>query len=152
MILLGLLLMAACAALAVDAVVQNTSVMHAVAFNQPISHLSLGAIFVAGAVVGLLFALGLLMFTGGIGRAGRKRRERRIARRQATAETQALREHNERLAAELEQERAAGTPYPAERTDARANVDGANVDGANVDGDGADTRVDDRLSGRHRAG
>ena len=136
MILLGLLLMAACAALAVDAVVQNTSVMHAIAFNQPISHLSLGAIFVAGAVVGLLFALGLLMFTGGIGRAGRKRRERRIAKRQATAETQALREHNERLSAELEQERAA-TAYPAERTAADTE---------------ADTRVDDRLSGRHRAG
>jgi len=135
MILLGLLLMAACAALAVDAVVQNTSVMHAVAFNQPISHLSLGAIFVAGAVVGLLFALGLLMFTGGIGRAGRKRRERRVAARQATAETQALREHNERLAAELEQERT-GTPYPAEAGAA----------------DAADTRADERLSGRHRAG
>ena len=132
MILLGLLLMLACAALAVDAVVQNTSVMHAIAFNQPISHLSLGAIFVAGAVVGLLFALGLLMFTGGIGRAGRKRRERRLATRQATAETQALREHNERLAAELEQERST-TAYPAEET-------------TSADAD----RTDDRLSGRHR--
>jgi hypothetical protein len=137
MILLGLLLMAACAALAVDAVVQNTSVMHAVAFNQPISHLSLGAIFVAGAVVGLLFALGLLMFTGGIGRAGRKRRERRVATRQASAETQALREHNERLAAELEQERASSA-YPAEPAAAEA--------------DATDTGVDDRVSGRHRAG
>jgi hypothetical protein len=135
MILLGLLLMAACAALAVDAVVQNTSVMHAVAFNQPISHLSLGAIFVAGTVIGLLFALGLLMFTGGIGRAGRKRRERRVASRRANAETQALREHNERLAAELEQERST-TAYPDE---ARAD-------------ESTDTRVGDGLSGRHRAG
>ena len=134
MILLGLLLMAACAALAVDAVVQNTSVMHAIAFNQPISHLSLGAIFVAGAVVGLLFALGLLMFTGGIGRAGRKRRERRLATRQANAETQALREHNERLAAELEQERSSAT-YPAETTTTSTLDDAA----------------DDRLSCRHRA-
>src|SRR5438270_9082829 len=113
MILLGLLLMAGCAALAIDAVVQNHGAIHAIAFNQPISHLSLGAIFVAGAVVGLLFALGLLMFTGGIGRAGRKRRERRVANREARAEAQALREHNDRLAAELEQERT-GTPYPAE--------------------------------------
>jgi len=137
MILLGLLLMAGCAALAVDAVVQNTSVMHAIAFNQPISHLSLGAIFVAGAVVGLLFALGLLMFTGGIGRAGRKRRERKLASRQANAETQALREHNERLAAELEQERA-NTPYPAESGAAEADT--------------TDVRTDERLSGRHRAG
>ena len=138
MILLGLLLMAGCAALAVDAVVQNTSVMHAIAFNQPISHLSLGAIFVAGAVLGLLFALGLLMFTGGIGRAGRKRRERRIARRQATAENEALRQHNERLAAELEQERSSTAAYPTERTGAAADT--------------TDTTADERLSGRHRAG
>jgi hypothetical protein len=132
MILLGLLLMAGCAALAVDAVVQNHGAIHAVAFNQPISHLSLGAIFVAGAVVGLLFALGLLMFTGGIGRAGRKRRERRVARRETQAETQALREHNERLSAELEQERTStNAAYPAEET-------------------ATTTTADDRMSGRHR--
>jgi len=135
MMFLGLLLMAACAALAVDAVVQNTQVMHAVAFNQPISHLSLGALFVAGAVVGLLFALGLLMFTGGIGRAARRRRERRVASREAQAENQALREHNERLAAELEQERTA-TPYPAEQ----------NGVAADTSGDGLANRV----GGRHR--
>src|SRR5437764_15472673 len=115
MILLGLLLMAACAALAVDAVIQNGHAIHAIAFNQSVSHLSLGAIFVAGAVVGLLFALGLLMFTGGIGRASRRRRERRMAASEAHAETQALREHNERLAAELEQERTS-SPYPTEET------------------------------------
>jgi protoheme IX farnesyltransferase len=51
MILLGLLLMLGCIALAVDAVVQNTATMHAVAFNQPITDLSLGALFIAGAVV-----------------------------------------------------------------------------------------------------
>jgi hypothetical protein len=131
MILLGLLLMAGCAALAVDAVVQNHGAIHAIAFNQPISHLSLGAIFVAGAVVGLLFALGLLMFTGGIGRAGRKRRERRVANREAQAETQALREHNERLSAELEQERSStDSPYPADET--------------------TTTTTGDRVSGRHR--
>jgi len=135
MMFLGLLLMAACAALAVDAVVQNTQVMHAVAFNQPISHLSLGALFVAGAVVGLLFALGLLMFTGGIGRAARRRRERRVASREAQAENQALREHNERLAAELEQERTA-TPYPAEQ----------NGVATDTSGDGLANRV----GGRHR--
>ena len=131
MILLGLLLMAACAALAADAVIQNGHVVAATAFNQPISHLSLGAMFVAGTVVGLLFALGLLMFTGGIGRAGRKRRERKLAAREAQAEAEALREHNDRLAAQLEQERT--TPaYPSE--DATTT-----------------TTADERVSGRHRA-
>lgn len=133
MILLGLLLMAGCAALAVDAVIQNSHVISATAFNQPITHLSLGALFVAGAVVGLLFALGLLMFSGGVGRAGRKRRERKLAARDAQAETEALREHNDRLAAQLERERAA-TPYPADGTDTTT------------------VATDDRVSGRHRAG
>ena len=133
MIVLGLLLMLACAALAVDAVVQNGHAIHATAFNQPVSHLSLGAIFVAGAVLGLLFALGLLMFTGGIGRAGRKRRERRMARREAQAEAAALREHNQKLEAELEAHRSTDDVYPAD-----ANV-------------AADETRTTPLSGRHRA-
>jgi hypothetical protein len=138
MILLGLLLMLACAALAVDAVVQNGQSIHATAFNQPISHLSLGALFVAGAVVGLLFALGLLMFTGGIGRAGRKRRDRRSAARDAEAEAVALREHNERLSAELEARRDA--PYPAEAGTRDAALDGNTTGRRGV------------FSARHRAG
>jgi hypothetical protein len=137
MILLGLLLMGACAALAVDAVIQNSHAISATAFNQPISHLSLGALFVAGTVVGLLFALGLLMFTGGIGRAGRKRRERKAAAREAHAETESLREHNDRLAAALDRERAT-TAYPA--------------DGADATTAGTTADNEQRLSGRHRAG
>lgn len=142
MILLGLLLMLACAALAVDAVVQNTHMMHAIAFNQPVSHLSLGALFVAGAVVGLLFALGLLMFTGGIGRASRRRRERQVATREAHAEADALRQHNERLAAELDARRSAeardGGAYPADGAGDTATADTGTTRGS--------------LFGRHRAG
>lgn len=127
MILLGLLLMLACAALAVDAVVQNTAVIPALAFNQPISHLSLGAIFIAGTVVGVLFALGLALFTGGIGRTGRARRERRAAERETAAETQALRADNERLASRLAEHERAADAYPgepAERDATRREVSG----------------------------
>src|SRR3954469_17915718 len=101
MILLGLLLAAACIAVSVDAVIQNTQVIHATAFNQPVDHLSLGGLFVAGAVLGILFALGVLMTTGGIGRASRRRKERRAVARDSTAEAEALRAHNERLEREL---------------------------------------------------
>jgi predicted phage tail protein len=119
MLLLGLLLMLGCVALAVDAVIQNTVTMHAVAFNQPITDLSLGALFIAGAVVGLLFALGLAMFTGGIGRAGRRRRERRLAE-QNSAEADSLRAQNARLEEQLAAERDGdATAYPAEPTTAR---------------------------------
>lgn len=119
MVLLGLLLMLGCAALAVDAVVQNTSTMHAIAFNQPINDLSLGALFIAGCVVGLLFALGLAMFTGGIGRAARRRRERRAVAEESAAEAEALRAENARLEEQLAAERSAdttATPYPADTT------------------------------------
>ena len=120
MVLLGLLLMLGCIALAVDAVVQNTAVLHAIAFNQPIHNLSLGALFVAGTVVGLLFALGLAMFAGGLGRASRRRRERQIAAMNL-AEADSLREQNARLEQQLATERDA-TPYPAEPQRLRANV------------------------------
>lgn len=120
MVLLGLLLMLGCIALAVDAVVQNTATMHAIAFNQPITDLSLGALFIAGAVVGLLFALGLAMFTGGLGRAARRRRERRIAE-QSGAEADSLRAENARLEQQLAAERDGdATVYPDDPAAARA--------------------------------
>ncbi|HEX4655695.1 MAG TPA: hypothetical protein VH274_08135 [Mycobacteriales bacterium] len=119
MLLLGLLLMLGCVALAVDAVVQNTATMHAIAFNQPITNLSLGGLFIAGAVMGLLFALGLAMFTGGLGRAGRRRRERRLAE-QNSAEAESLRAENARLEQQLATERDADA-YPAEPTPARTS-------------------------------
>ena len=126
MLLIGLLLMLGCAALAVDAVVENTSTMHAIAFDQQITDLTLGGVFVSGAVVGLLFALGLAMFTGGLGRASRRRRERRLAE-QNTAEADSLRAENARLEQQLAAERDSdANAYPA---------------------DPADTHV----SGRHRA-
>lgn len=145
MILLGLLLMCACIALAADAVVQNGHVTHATAFNQPIDHLSLGGLFVAGAVLGILFALGVLMVTGGIGRSRRRRLERRNAVRESSAETDALRAHNERLERELEDQRAAeATAYPndaaAYPADATARTGGANLAGDRT-----------TLTGRHRA-
>jgi len=118
MILLGLLLVCACTALAVDAVVQNDHVTPAIAFNQPIDHLTLGGLFIAGAVLGIVFALGVLMITGGIGRSRRRRIERRAAARESAAETDALRAHNERLERELEDERSTDisdeSAYPTE--------------------------------------
>ena len=119
MALLGLLLMLGCAAVAVDAVVQNTAVVHAVLFNQPITGLSLGALFIAGCVVGLLFALGMAMFFGGLGRARRIRRERRALRKD-NAEAEVLRERNahleQRLATQDNNTAYPNNAYPAEPT------------------------------------
>ncbi len=106
MVVLGLLLMLGCAALAVDAALQNTGLVAATAFDQQISTLSLGAVFIAGAVVGLLFALGLALFSAGTGRAVRRSRHRRQ-----------LREDNARLERELDGRPSSAYPadaYPAE--------------------------------------
>src|SRR3954451_1907308 len=135
MALLGLLLMLGCAAVAVDAVVQNTEVMHAVLFNQPITGMSLGALFVAGCVVGLLFALGMAMFFGGLGRAARIRRERRALRKD-NAEADALRERN----AALEQRRA-----PHQEGNAAPTVNAHPTEPATTD-----TTTTTTDAGRHR--
>ena len=87
MIVLGLLLMLACIGLAADAVIENTSLVSATVADRAVTDMSLGTVFVAGAVLGLIFALGLAMLVGGLGRSARKRRERNE-----------LRERNEMLA------------------------------------------------------
>lgn len=86
MLVLGVLLMLACAALAVDAVIQNTAAIGATVFNHHVGGLSLGAVFIAGSVIGLLFALGLTLFAAGAGRRVRRRRERRTTRAAYPAE------------------------------------------------------------------
>ena len=108
--LIGLLLMLGAAAVAADAVIQNTQLVDAVLFNHHFSA-SLGASFVTGCVVGLLFALGLALFLGSFSRGLRARRERRALRKN-TAEAEALRERN----ATLEQQLATQdtTAYPNE--------------------------------------
>jgi hypothetical protein len=97
------------AAVATDAVIQNTQLMNAVLFNHHFSA-TLGASFVTGCVVGLLFALGMAMFLGGFSRGIRARRERRALRRD-TAETEALRERNATLEQRLSNQ---DTAYPNE--------------------------------------
>src|SRR3954451_13006160 len=131
MVLLGLLLILGSAALAVDAVLQNDGGVSATVFGHHVSGFSVGTLFVAGAVTGLLFALGLALIMGGIGRASRARRERRALRRQSQ-QTAELRAENERLEERLS-ERDAGA-YPAEPA-----------------GTTADTSTEDTtVGGRHR--
>jgi hypothetical protein len=136
MALLGLLLMLGCAAVAADAVVQNTAVMHAVLFNQPVNGLSLGAVFVAGCVVGLLFALGAAMFFRGLGRAARIRRERRVLRRD-NADAEALRERNAHLERQLATQDT--TAYPNEPATTTGTMGTTATDADTVD-----------TTGRHR--
>lgn len=83
MIVLGLLLMLACVGLAADAVIENTSLVSATVADRGLTDVTLGTVFVAGAVLGLLFTLGLAMVIGGLGRSARRRRERAELRERA---------------------------------------------------------------------
>ena len=129
MVLLGLLLMLGCAALATDAAIENHGAVQALVFNQQVNDLSLGTIFVVGCVVGLLFALGLSMFIGGMTRGISRRRERRALLR-TDSDAEALRERNARLESELAARDTAA--YPAEPATTPADAD------------------DSLFSGRHR--
>jgi hypothetical protein len=131
MVLIGLLLMLGCAALATDAVIQNGSIVHAVVFNQHVDGLSLGAIFVVGCVVGLVFATALAWFVGGLARSAARRRERR-ALLADTGEAEVLRERNARLENELATRDSSA--YPAEPATTTSTTD-------------ADTGA---IAGRHR--
>lgn len=73
--------------------------------------MSVGQAVVLGAVAGLLFALGLGMLFGGIGRAARRRRETKQVVRSTRTEAEELRLENERLANELRERESTPTSH-----------------------------------------
>jgi hypothetical protein len=79
--------------------------------------MSVGHFVALGVLAGLVFALGLMMLFGGIGRAARRRRETREVVVSSRTEAEELRAENERLARELEERRAraAGNGTAGER-------------------------------------
>jgi hypothetical protein len=68
--------------------------------------MSVGRWVALGAIAGLLFALGLVMLFGGLGRANRRRRETKQVVVTSRTEAEELRIENERLARELEERQA----------------------------------------------
>jgi hypothetical protein len=77
MALVGLLLAMATAAFTADVVVENhTKLVSGTALHQGVNGMSLGGVFVAGAVTGLIFVLAASLFIGGLTRGHRHRRQR----------------------------------------------------------------------------
>jgi hypothetical protein len=68
--------------------------------------MSVGHFVALGVLAGLVFAIGLMMLFGGIGRAARRRRETRQVVVSSRTEAEELRAENERLARELEERQA----------------------------------------------
>ena len=104
MAILGLLLLLSAAGLSVDVVVQNTSSISVDAVGQTFD-LSPGWLFVAGMATGVIAMLGVSMLVAGMARA-KRRRSALVNSRSSVEDLQAERD---RLAVQLERERAART-------------------------------------------
>jgi gas vesicle protein len=114
MVLLGLLLLLVSGVFTAGMVLSNTDAVSASAFGSSLTNLSIGQLFLAGALTGLVFGLGLAMMLAG---AARKRARRRGLKSQVKAvrsERESLAEENARLQSELEASRGGTEVYPAE--------------------------------------
>ena len=113
MLLIGFLLMLACGALAADLVIESTNNVQMTAFTYGFTGFTAGELFVIGAVVGILFAVGCALLAAGIGRRAERRRERRMLAADGEA-AESLRAENARLENELLAERTDNRSYPSE--------------------------------------
>jgi hypothetical protein len=104
MAILGLLLLLSAAGLGLDAVLQNTSSISVHALGETFT-LSSGWLFAAGVITGAVGLLGVTMLLSGMARA----RRRRVALAQSRDTSQDLQADRDRLAAELDSERAGRT-------------------------------------------
>jgi hypothetical protein len=107
---LGLAIMIVAGAVTLDVVLENTRNTDASVVGQTIANVDLGGFFTAGVLVGVALMLGLMLLLAGLKRANRKRQERKELARTyegTAAHAETLQDERDRLAAELEQERAA---------------------------------------------
>jgi hypothetical protein len=104
MAVLGLLLLLSAAGITLDVVWQNTASISVDAVGQGFS-LSSGWLFAAGVAAGAIGLLGMIMLMGGMARA----RRRRAALVESTSSVEGLQAERDRLAVQLERERAGRT-------------------------------------------
>jgi hypothetical protein len=126
MAVLGLLLLLAATGLTLDVVFQNTSSINVDAVGQTFT-LSPGWLFVAAVITGAVGLLGATMILGGMTRG----RRRRLALAESRGTSQELQTDRDRLAAELDRERAGRTSTPSAPSPqdaAAAQDDGRTVD------------------------
>jgi hypothetical protein len=126
MAVVGLLLLLSAVGLSLDVVLQNTSSLGVDALGQTFT-LSSGWLFVAGVITGAVGLLGVRLLFGGMARA----RRRRVALAESRGTSDELQADRDRLAAELDHERAGRTstaPAPSQHNAATAGENGPAVD------------------------
>src|ERR1700694_3703144 len=104
MAVLGLLLLLSAVGLSLDVVFQNTSSISVDALGQTFT-VSSGWLFVAGVITGAVGLLGVSLLLGGMAGA----RRRRVALARSRGDSRDLQADRDRLAAELDRERAGRT-------------------------------------------
>lgn len=105
MVLLGLLLLAACVVVGVELAISNTDVTSIEAFGQSFSDLNLAGLFLIGCALGALALLGLWMMTAGMRMARRRRVASRHEVKATRSQADELADENEELRAELDRQR-----------------------------------------------
>ena len=111
MVALGLLLLLASGALTLGVVMANTDAVSVSAFGQSASGLTLGGLFLAGAVTGAIAILGLTLMLAGASRRRARRVGLKREMRDVRDERETLAEENARLRDELETARSAHPAY-----------------------------------------
>jgi hypothetical protein len=106
-IVLGLLLIAVAVAAVTGVAVSSTTTAPVHVFGHTAHAHQVGVTFVAGAIAGVVFAIGCSMVFGAMGRRRVRRREARRAERTRLAEQRALRERNAELERSLATEQSA---------------------------------------------
>ena len=144
MVLLGLLLLAACAVVAVEVAISNTDTATFEAFTQSFSDLSMGGLFLLGCVLGAVAVLGLWMIMAGLRMSRRRRLENKHVVTETRSRVDELEDENDALRAELERDRsttatAAATGAPEYERDTASTRD--------RDNDGVADRSETRVGG-----
>lgn len=107
MFALGLVLLVVAGAVTLGVVLSNTStISDASAFGVSISNVSIGGLFLAGAVAGLLLMLGLSLMVAGAARKRHRRVETKRTVKGVRSEREQLATENEQLRSELASSRA----------------------------------------------
>ena len=111
MVVLGLLLLLAAGALTAAVVMANTDAVAVSAFGESASGLTLGGLFLAGAVTGAVAILGLTMMLAGLSRRRTRRAGLKREMRDVRDERETLAEENARLRDELASTRSGSATY-----------------------------------------
>lgn len=110
MVLLGLLLLAACVVVAVEVAISNTETATFEAFTQSFSDMTVAGLFLLGCALGALALLGLWMMFAGMRRARYRRLESRHEVRETRSRVEELEDENDALRAQLDRDRSTTAP------------------------------------------